>query len=147
MAIYVKGQDDGVFNSSDYIEFYAKGNDGWLDSLLYDEKQNIGNGYYSLFNDTVNYYITYNNSLLNKRVEEFNDVNFVGYSAKTYIWETLNNVFSSNYYFGKKDVFAISTPTYTSGEGWFATQFGLGSQFLTSFFLNEPYLLESRKKN
>lgn len=141
IAIYVKGQDDGVFNSTDYIEFYAEGNDGWIDSLLYNQKENIGNGYYSLFNDTINYYVTYNNSLLNNRVEEFNDVDFNGYNSKTYIWEILNNVFSSVYYFGEKDVFGISSSIYTSGEGWFAPQFGLGGQFLSSFNLNEPYLL------
>ena len=143
IQIYVKGQNDGVFNTSDYIEFYAEGNNGWIDSLLYDQKENTGNGYYSLFNDTINYYITFNNLLLNERVEEFKDVNFSDYSPKTYIWETLNNVFSSNYYFGEKDVFGISTSTYTSGEGWFASQFGLGGQFVTDLELNEPYLLNS----
>lgn len=141
IAIYVKGQEDGIFNSTDYIEFYVQGNDGWIDSLLYDEKENIGNGYYSLFNDTINCYVTYNNSLLNSRVEEFNDLNFIGYNPKPYIWETLNNIFSSVYYFGEKDVFGISTSTYSSGEGWFAPQFGIGGQLLSSFTLNEPYLL------
>ena len=29
--IFIKGENDGVFNSTDYIEFYAKRNDGWYD--------------------------------------------------------------------------------------------------------------------
>ena len=33
LAIYVKGQDDGQFNSGDYILFYAEGADKWY----YDE--------------------------------------------------------------------------------------------------------------
>src|SRR3972149_12016321 len=33
--IYVQGEADGIFNSSDYIEFYGKKNDGSLDSVLY----------------------------------------------------------------------------------------------------------------
>src|SRR5258708_225557 len=34
-ALYVKGQSDGVFNTTDFIEFYGQKNDGTLDSSLY----------------------------------------------------------------------------------------------------------------
>ena len=135
IPIFIKGSSDGVFNSSDYIEFYAKGNDGWLDSIIYDQKQNIGNSYYSLFNDTINYFVTFNSSLLNKRVSEFNDINFNNYQPKSYIWETISNVYSSNYYFGEKDRYAISSSLYSSGEGWFAPQFGLGGQFFKRLYI------------
>ncbi len=36
-AIYVQGESDGSFDSGDFIEFYADGNDGFLDIELYDD--------------------------------------------------------------------------------------------------------------
>ena len=31
--IYVEGEGNGVFDAGEYIEFYGKGNDGWLDRV------------------------------------------------------------------------------------------------------------------
>ena len=33
--IYVQGENDGVFNKNDFVEFYGQHNDGALDSLIY----------------------------------------------------------------------------------------------------------------
>ena len=65
-AIFVNGESDGVFNGTDYIEFLGFKNDGWLDSLLYQNgTADMNDTYYSLYNDTATYFLTYNLSLKN----------------------------------------------------------------------------------
>lgn len=53
-AIYVKGESDGVFNSSDYILFYAQG----ADRSYFDTKRNIFFYEKNLFSDKNFYFIT-----------------------------------------------------------------------------------------
>jgi hypothetical protein len=65
--IHVNGESDNVFNPADYIEFYAKKNDASFDSLVYTSSR-IPNPYYALFNDTNYVFLTWNNSINNKRV-------------------------------------------------------------------------------
>ncbi|HEX2618059.1 MAG TPA: hypothetical protein VHL57_10985, partial [Flavobacteriales bacterium] len=59
VPIYIQGEADGVFNSADVIEFYAKGNDAWLDSSLWDTPSHMSNPYFSFYCDTINYFITF----------------------------------------------------------------------------------------
>lgn len=60
LPIYVEGETDGTFDQSDFIEFYATGNDGWLDTRLFDSPGDQPNKYYSNFNDTAAYFLTWN---------------------------------------------------------------------------------------
>ena len=53
VPIHIVDGGDNSINSGDYIEFYAKENDGWLDSVLYQNPDGLGNPEYSLFNDTI----------------------------------------------------------------------------------------------
>ena len=34
-AIYVEGEADGTWDEGDFVEFFARKNDGWLDASLY----------------------------------------------------------------------------------------------------------------
>jgi len=77
--IYIEGESDGTFNTTDFIEFYGQKNDGSLDSLLYTNTSFVPNPYYSLVNDTAVYYLTWNNSTANKRITVESDVNFGAY--------------------------------------------------------------------
>ncbi|MFI5204881.1 MAG: hypothetical protein ACHQF2_10330, partial [Flavobacteriales bacterium] len=48
IPVYVSGEQDGVFNATDFIELYAFKNDGWLDTLLYKTgKTGMPDLYYS----------------------------------------------------------------------------------------------------
>ncbi|MBP9152557.1 MAG: hypothetical protein KBF73_09765, partial [Flavobacteriales bacterium] len=61
--VYLAGETDGVFDPNDFIEFYARGNDGVFDDGAYfDNPLNNANPYYSLINDTIRYFLTWNNS-------------------------------------------------------------------------------------
>ena len=52
VSVLVNDQNNnGILDPNEFIEFYAKKNDGWLDNLVYDSIQNIPDSYFSLFND------------------------------------------------------------------------------------------------
>ncbi len=58
-AIYVDGETDGRFDANDFLEFYGQRNDGAPDSLLYRPYTAHPHPYYSLFNDTTAYFLTW----------------------------------------------------------------------------------------
>ena len=74
--IYIKDADaNNLIGPNDYIEFYGQKNDGSLDSILYkgDLYKNPvrqPNPYYSLFNDTSMYFLTWNNLTTNNRIAD-----------------------------------------------------------------------------
>jgi len=103
VSILVKDYDNnGFLNQQDYIEFYAEKNDGWLDTLVYDSASFIPDKYYSLFNDTIRYYFTWNNSINNKRTVVETDTNFSNYNIVNYCWKNELLKFNSKYLFGKQ---------------------------------------------
>ncbi|QMU27920.1 putative type IX secretion system sortase PorU2 [Adhaeribacter radiodurans] len=71
VAIYVQGQEDGVLNPGDYLEFYGQRNDGQLDREFYKNPQDHANSYFSLYTDTAAYFLTVA-PLPGKRAENFN---------------------------------------------------------------------------
>ena len=62
VPIYIHDRGDNQLDSGDFILFYANRNDGWIDSLLFDKPEDIGNPAVSLINDTLIYFFTWNNS-------------------------------------------------------------------------------------
>lgn len=117
--IHVEGEADGAWNAGDFVEFYGKKNDGWLDSRLYaNPTTEQSNPYYSLFSDTAVYYITWNNSINNRRFTVETDQNFTGATVAPYFINQIINQNTSSYYFGKTDFNNSTDPDYTEGEGW-----------------------------
>jgi hypothetical protein len=127
IPIYVAGEGDGVFNSGDYIEFYAFRNDGFLDSLLYDTAD-ITNPYHSLINDTAHYFLTWNlNSTNNLRFAFISDTTFSQYSPAPYFFRELFYTGTNEYQLGKRNVFGWYTARYDAGEGWTFPRFSKGN--------------------
>ncbi|MFH2143599.1 MAG: C25 family cysteine peptidase [Bacteroidota bacterium] len=121
--IYVFGEDDGLFDQGDYIEFYAKPNAGELDTMLYKNNSHQINPYYSLINDTNAYFLTYNNSLNNRRLSIETDTDFASHSpALSYCMKEVFQMYVSDSTFGAQ----FNGPYYTQGEGWFDFVFGKG---------------------
>lgn len=116
--LYINGENDGVFNNGDYIEFYAEKNDGRFDSLAYSDITRLPNPYYALFNDTNYAFLTWNSSLMNKRVVEETDVNFTGYTPADYYYT--ERLLAGNNYYSTGQVFVenISDSRYIKGEGY-----------------------------
>ena len=89
-----------LFDNVDYIEFYATGNDGWIEEQLYEGTDNHTNPHYSLFNDTLTYFLTWNTSTNNLRFSNETDVAFNSYSPINYVIKNGLKVYDSNYYEG-----------------------------------------------
>jgi hypothetical protein len=119
MYIYVHGEADGSFDQGDYIEFYAQMNNGWLDTMAFDTPSSQADKYYSLYNDTATYYLTWNNQVNNRRMVELNDNNFTGHTPINYFWKTSFISYFGKYLEGVKNQ-AASSSLYTAGEGWFS---------------------------
>ncbi len=133
--IYVKGEDDGVFNDDDYIEFYAERNDGWLDTVQYGTKEKTPNPYYSLYNDTLVYYLTWNDNLVgNRRVSVNSSTNFSSYSPAQYVITNNYVDYHSSYYTGEpfKKSIGSKLTNYQSSQGWFSSRLSSGSPTLNA---------------
>ncbi len=114
--ITINGESDNVFNPTDYIEFYAKKNDASFDSIAYSSSR-IPNPYIALFNDTNYVFLTWNNSISNKRMAFETDVNFTGYTATNYYYSEKVDVYTNDYSVGNTFLDVISDPRYVVGEG------------------------------
>lgn len=121
--IYVGGEDDGVFDPNDFIEFYARGNDGVLDSAVYTNPTHRANRYYSMFNDTLYYYLTFNASINNARMVWETDVNFSAYTPSPYILRDEIAERHSQYWPGPgfTQVNGGNSPEFVGNEGYSGT--------------------------
>jgi hypothetical protein len=112
--IYVHGENDLSFDAGDYIELYCRGNDGFLDSLMYDDPSQMTNPYYSLINDTITYYITWENSPTSKkRFNTYSSSNYSSFSSISSVKQIDYYGYTSAFYHGQ------SVASYSSGKGWF----------------------------
>ena len=57
IPLFIEDGGDQSLDSGDYILFYAERNDAWLDATLYESSDAIGNPKYSLYNDTIQYFL------------------------------------------------------------------------------------------
>lgn len=58
LQIWFRGVEQSIQVDATDLYFYGKGNDGTLDSLLYEPYSAQSNKYYSLFSDTTYYFLT-----------------------------------------------------------------------------------------
>jgi hypothetical protein len=114
--IYIQGEGStGIFDPSGFIEFYGKRNRGEPESYFFDNPSNQVNPDYSFYNDTSSYFITWNNSINNRRMQKIDDNNFSPHivNAQDYCFRKIRVNYTSGYYWGS------SRAIYTSGSGWF----------------------------
>lgn len=138
IPLYINDGGDSSLDPGDYILFYAKGNDGWIDSLLYLDPNTIANPAYSLYNDTINYFFTWNNSTSNLRYSAETDVNFAAYPITTpYINYLVEKNHNSQYQDGVKNSL-VSGSFYTAGKGWSANRVNGAAGYTASLSLNTP---------
>lgn len=133
IPIYIEGEEDNIFNYEDYIEFFGKANDGWLDSLLYPTSIEIVNPYYSLFNDTIYYFLTWNNSMNNLRVKIDSFQNYFNYPEISKIYKEVINSYPNYYYYGEEGSW------YGKGEGWASYYTELGGCLDVYVNSSDPY--------
>lgn len=117
VPLYIEDGGDNQLNSGDYILFYAQRNDSWLDSTLYDDPSWLGNPKYSLYNDTIQYFFTWNNLTTNKRIQVQTDVNVTSFTPENFVLFEKSTWYNERYNEGEKTSDASSS-YYVHGEGW-----------------------------
>jgi hypothetical protein len=141
IPIVINGEADGSFDPGDNIEFIARRNDAWLDSLVYDDPSHLANPGYSLFNDTAWYFITAGTTP-GLRMGFSNANNFEDFSPLPFCTFRSELEFHTEYLVGSQDANGISLPIYETAEGWFDTRFPKGGsheKFVpTPFSYNAP---------
>jgi len=140
LPIFVKGEADGIFNGGDFVEFYGQKNDGWFESQLYNGVANQPNPYYSLFNDTIYYYLTWNNSTTNQRMIEEVDINFLAYTPVNSFNKEQVEFYSSTYFDGVTNQFGGVQFGYDPTEGWFDAYYNLGGSKTKNIATPNAYL-------
>ncbi len=125
--IYVEGENDGVMNTGDFIEFYGMHNDGWYDSALYANHADQPNPNYSMFNDTAIYYLSISNAVNDtaRRMTVETDVGI--YTSLPYFNKVSRVDYTDYYSGGTTDYNEVTDPEYIPSEGWFDAWFGRGS--------------------
>lgn len=118
--IHVEDGGDGTFDPGDYIEFYGEHNDGWLDALVYEDPSKPGNPEYSLYNDTLRYYLAWDAGSTHRRMPVETDLNFGAFTPIAFVWQTAVVAYDNLYLQGFK-VSGASLSTYHEAEGWFSS--------------------------
>lgn len=129
VPIYVT--TSGTFGSSDYIEFYGEKNDGTFDEQLYDDANWHMNPYYSMFNDTAVYYLTWDTpEPVIPITNVANDLTSLP-TKEAYCTTTLIDQYNGQYQQGNY-ASLVGSPLYESryeeGEGYCGVEFNLASK-------------------
>lgn len=133
-AIRVRGESDGVFSGTDFLEFYGKKQDAFderflaLDTTLMQPD-------YSCYTDTASYFLTWG-GLRGKRIETDLITN-TGASVST-LKAIHHDYFSESYLIGDEPTAFIFYSEGSTGEGWSSRPFRDGSSFLHTLLLDKP---------
>jgi hypothetical protein len=121
VPIYIEGGDDGVFNAGDFIEFQGRKNDGWIDARMYPTPQQHANPYYSQFNDTIRYYLTWDTDpeVLKERIVPYENTDFDAHTVRPWVWGKGITSFKDYYWRGYVyPGFDASSSQMIESEGW-----------------------------
>lgn len=118
VSIWIAGEDDGIFNLQDYIEFYAEGNNGEQDSLLYRPENVRMNEYQSLYSDEAVYFLTLGNPGLRTNISTIKPFN--ASNIEPYHLEQLVKAFNEQYSFNNSIGYPpfLMQSYFEKGEGW-----------------------------
>ncbi|MCV9389525.1 hypothetical protein [Reichenbachiella ulvae] len=115
------GESDGVFNVSDYIEFYGQKHDGTSDTPLYLATDAQPHTYYNLFSDSSAYFLTYRLDLgFGLRMSKYSENNVGGLAAENYFIQESRAVYANYYFSGQSHGFSndVLLGSYDYAEGW-----------------------------
>lgn len=115
--VYDQNQNDTI-NGNDFIEFYADKNDGTFDTQLYQDPQWQPNPNNSLYNDTAVYFLTWNNSLSNRRFTESNDTSYSSFTPASYFIKHSYLEDKNTYIAGRTNSYGGTDIDFIEAEGW-----------------------------
>ncbi|MBL0102886.1 MAG: hypothetical protein IPP51_03480 [Bacteroidetes bacterium] len=136
LPVYIEGEADGVFDASDFIEFYGQRNDGSFDTPMYADPTYQPAIEFSLFNDTSVYFLTYNPLANGSRITSDNTNNYSSYTPAAYFMnevQTQGRDVQPSFFFGYNRGMNDQSIDYTMSEGWGAVfgNFGAGNYPIT----------------
>ncbi|MEO9964463.1 MAG: C25 family cysteine peptidase [Reichenbachiella sp.] len=129
VSIKLEGQLDGIFDPSDYIEFYGQKADGTTDTPLFKTPSAQPHTFYNIFSDSSAYFLTYKLNLeTGKRIDDFTENNVDGLTAENYHIDENRVLFTAGYFEGQSygSSNSILLTTYDIGEGWTGALASLG---------------------
>ena len=146
IPIYVKQTN----NVADYIEFYASANDGKFDTWLYKDTAHQAHDRWSLFDNNASYYLTWNETGGNPRLNNIvNDLSNLP-SPEPYFWyrseNILNQTFSigePTYLSGGGNLTALYNSQFDKGEGFYSNQQFNNSSNIVSFNMPTPHAVNN----
>lgn len=118
-AIHVAGESDGIFDSSDYIEFFGRKNDASLDAMLFKSGVVQHNPYHAIFSDTTSYFLTVG-PVAGRRMPLLADYTPAPPIANFHIDEK-RLVFGDEYARGISERDEMFSSAFETGEGWTST--------------------------
>ena len=139
-AIYLAGEADHRFDADDFLEFYGERNDGVPDSLLYRPHQAQPHSYYSLFNDTTAYFLTWNrNGLPGKRMIISTDTTSARLMPEAFHWADELRLFTNTYPGWAAGLpHTVEYSYYDVGEGYTGFIQSVGKPYTLLFQLVNP---------
>jgi hypothetical protein len=130
---------ENLMSDPDFVEFWGEKNKGAVDRYLTDRPDDfLVNGQYSMFNDTITYYLTWNDASTAKRVVAAQN-NLTNLPPKTdWCWYTMDKVYNERYF--KREISHDITYSWYDGDGWCiaAPQSGVLNVTLTDMYLQGP---------
>lgn len=138
--IHLEGESDGVFNGSDFIEFFGSMNDGSMDTRLYSDSTWQPQPQYSLYTDTAVYFITWSSTTNGRRLTAVNDNNYPAYTPASYFIRESYVMQNYGYNRGMNQ----NSIDYTESEGWCGV-FGnyQGTNFVNNVAVNTANVYSS----
>ncbi|MFZ1688422.1 MAG: C25 family cysteine peptidase [Flavobacteriales bacterium] len=119
VPIWIEGEADSVFNSTDFIEFYAVENDGWMDAGHWESPTYQSSTTFNLYNDTICYYLTLANpGEQPKRIQPYQNTDFGGLPVRTWYWGESLVQNNAGYQKGDRDGNGSQSSFMGSAEGW-----------------------------
>ena len=147
-AIFVQGEADSRLDEADFIEFYAEGNDGTQDSLLYIPHSAQPHKIYNLYSDTTTYFLTWRlDGRAGKRMTFYQESNTGNLMPEAFHREDLliSNIASYNHV-GMSEglMYPLGTSEgaqhsyYDFGEGWTGPEFNKNKVYQKRIELENP---------
>jgi hypothetical protein len=135
-AIYVEGEGDAIFHSSDFIEFYGRKNDGTMDAELYQPATAQPHKYYNLYSDTTSYFLTFNpGNVLGKRMALLVPPAGTLPAKETYHFDEKLLVISESYSTGQVFVDYLQNTYFDNSEGFCSVE--IRQDTYTDFLLTD----------
>ena len=126
VAIYIEGENDGRFDSGDFIDFYGMRNDGTLDKLLYSDFETIPNPYYNTTSDTTAFFLTISAGQNGKRMNLRSEPEQTLPILNQYTSEKLLAL-GEQYSLGVGYALGFRLSKFDLGQGWMSTAITKGN--------------------